>query len=1097
MTTLLERIADYNNLYWAWNKAKNIYQPGDIWFNELEVAGFEADLSNQLLGIREEILSGEYELANIYPIAYPKGRDEKGPRTRQTFWVSVRDQVAWLAVVNVIGGYIDAQMPFWSYGNRLYLTIFYEEDGQDRADRKYGYYRNTTRNLFRKWKQSWPMYRQHINLTARLMAKPEKEVKQNLEEAEQDVFSNNEKLDNRHPMQAAYLLPGYFSGGSKEHLYWAGIDLEKFYPNIRLDVVKKNIATVLAAMPDIQELMALIDRLLAFRIDLNGWNDRELGWITLTPGEPDFPHMPTGLFVAGFLANTALLAVDLQVKAKLEKNRNIAHFRFVDDHVILSTDFDSLINWINDYKALLKAAGVGTDINLEKTEPKALGEYYRAPEGMKPAVKERLLRAAKVASELDPDFPNPLMTQTLAKVSKIARTEFNLLSPEEEKTLIADVEHLLITEFPDHELRRDTRVSFAARMLSSMIPRMTIDSSKLYELHKGIAFNNKLLTDYRTAMEETINIGKKEKLAADITRISLDINNLEKNLDIEKKHLRKQEEQLSRRTVKLLIKAVHENHEKVRLWARLLEFFQRSGNEKPILVTTEIQKLIERKVTRKLSATFIYSLVLQVLATLVLDAIKVVGSNQHSQRKKRRALNFILHMLDPELLAALKKANNGKSKNYQQLSLKLFQCSLGTAIFLLQTEFPEQAPELSKGFLKKYGLLDWNHQPRAFFKSSGYDTGTWAWWLLNKLPAPPMGEPPLLWRQLNQFADLEKSIDRNLVFRYPRFLPLRLLNQLAHISADELRENEGVLFDITIGRYARHALQFLPEISRKTQPKSGQASLFAWIEWMHEKQQRQISAEHQTMQFDPRLGEWAALMIISKVAAAVNIAMTPTFDAEPAFTAYMCIHPNNFLLPNAWMDNQQGVLTWEALGQLFSEGEVTFRDPDELIIDKRYLPTFGLDPDKEFQAALNGLGSLLISLLAKHTSLPDKWNPLGQQQAWMGLARAKLKHVAVSSYTNDIIAGCFSPRNVETRWFKNIGLKENFSFDIADDNKLDPPSFADIDDFLKYIDMAMGRLKNQQISVSMHQPRQLTPVSLIQLKEKQYQQLLKGEDLNL
>jgi hypothetical protein len=131
------------------------------------------------------------------------------------------------------------------------------------------------------------------------------------------------------------------------------------------------------------------------------------------------------------------------------------------------------------------------------------------------------------------------------------------------------------------------------------------------------------------------------------------------------------------------------------------------------------------------------------------------------------------------------------------------------------------------------------------------------------------------------------------------------------------------------------------------------------------------------------------------------------------------------------------------------------------------------------------------------TAASIKKNPLGQQQAWMGLARTKLKHVAYSSYTNDIIAGCFSPRNIETRWFKNIGLKDNFAFEIDDDNKLDPPSFADIDDFLRYIDLAMRRLRDQQISVSMHQPRQLTPVSLIKIKEQQYEQLLNGEDISL
>src|SRR6202012_1176866 len=118
------------------------------------------------------------------------------------------------------------------------------------------------------------------------------------------------------------------------------------------------------------------------------------------------------------------------------------------------------------------------------------------------------------------------------------------------------------------------------------------------------------------------------------------------------------------------------------------------------------------------------------------------------------------------------------------------------------------------------------------------------------------------------------------------------------------------------------------------------------------------------------------------------------------------------------------------------------------------------------------------SLLAKNTTLPDKWNPLGQQLAWMGLARTKLRDVAVSTYTRDIIDGCFSNRNIETRLFKRWKINESFLFDFVPDDKLDPPAFIDIKDFLRYVDFAIKKLKIQQLSVSMHQPRQLTPISL-------------------
>jgi hypothetical protein len=63
--------------------------------------------------------------------------------------------------------------------------------------------------------------------------------------------------------------------------------------------------------------------------------------------------LPTGLFAAGFLANAAMLPVDKIVDKKLKTERTVAHFRFVDDHTILTYEFDKLCEWIEWYKDLV------------------------------------------------------------------------------------------------------------------------------------------------------------------------------------------------------------------------------------------------------------------------------------------------------------------------------------------------------------------------------------------------------------------------------------------------------------------------------------------------------------------------------------------------------------------------------------------------------------------------------------------------------------------------------------------------------------------------------------------------------------------------
>ena len=404
----INQIAEIKNLYWAWEKAKTFYQPGDIWFDELQVSEFEANLHTELLYIQNDILQNKYVLQPIKPVAFPKSKDkEEGPRTRQTFWISVRDQVTWLAVANILGRELDSEMPFWSYGNRLYISTFYESDSETgKLELNFGYYRNSTKHTYRKWSQSWPLYRRHITLTAKYLAKggssndlPEEA----LEERELEMLKVNDSLREQHPLKVKYIKANYWKNELSGELYWAGLDLKNFYPQLNLEVVKANIRTY---VPD-EPINTLLESLFLFKIQFDGWEDDECEKIKLERTEI-YSHMPTGLFVAGFLANVAMLKVDKEVNAKLTKQRNIAHFRYVDDHVILATSFDDLVNWIAQYQKIIEANKIGADFNTEKTQPQELADYLKAikannSEDDLGTSKEN----AKEATKLDPAFPSP------------------------------------------------------------------------------------------------------------------------------------------------------------------------------------------------------------------------------------------------------------------------------------------------------------------------------------------------------------------------------------------------------------------------------------------------------------------------------------------------------------------------------------------------------------------------------------------------------------------------------------------------------------------------------------------------------------------
>lgn len=1065
MSFLLNKITDHNNLYWAWLKAKSFYRPGDIWFNELEVSKFELNLAEELTIIREDILKGNYQLNYIKPIAFPKGRNDEGPRTRQSFWISVRDQVTWLAVVNIIGRYFDAKMPFWSYGNRLYISMFYDNT------LKFGYYRNTSNNTYRKWSQSWPLYRRHINLTTKFLTRKSNFIEE-LDSMEQKVIEINESLQ-KHPLKSEYLDKDYWNKNTGE-LFWAALDLEKFYPSIHKEVIYNNLVKYLPEEFKSEEFNDLVFRLLNFQIDYTGWSDEELAIVNLQAEDSNFPHLPTGLFVAGFLANIALFEVDKEVQNHLNDNRHIAHFRYVDDHVILATSFDELLNWIKMYEEILVKYNIGTTFNPTKTEPSGLAEYFKSmPDSEGESIN---YNEAKKQCELDPDFPSPLMTKTLSKVSKIAGTAFNLLSPEEEKNLISDVEHLLVTEFPDHELRKDTRVSFAARMLTMLVPQLSFDSNEEYRLHKNICIKRLVINQAKKDKSEE----NKPLIAVLEEEEKLYMSDLQK----EKTRLDGEEQRMALNTIKLLCKAIQDNHDKVRLWGRLMEFFLRSGIGNATILVGELKKLEQKREINELSKTFINALILQVLANLLFDALKILTGRDNSSKKKQRATKFLINLFHKDLFDYF--SSNLNYKEYEVTSLEKFMTACRAVISAIDSEDIKLPADIR--VLKI--IRESNSQ--IIDRKSKYDYSVWSWWLFSKLPRKNDGREPYLWYEIINGLPLDKVMNFNVLLLNLTKIPYRNIKQL-DLNLSGVDTNEAVLFDIykSIGDEANQ-LTIFSKIEKKDKPLDDSITLYEWIKWTNDESTSKKLDENQVPVFDPRLGEWTSLEIIRQVAMAIKErqeSWETLFVQEDDFSMY--IHPHNFKIPKKWCQENKNI-TWESLNIILGSGKnnIKIRSKSDLIVENRFMPLFNKNVEP-IQYVFYALGNLLVSLLSKDTYLPDKWNPTGFHQGWSDLARVKLKGIAVSTYTRTIISSCFSKRNIETKF--NRGLPK-LDFLIDDDTTFDPPELNNIDDFIALIEFALKKLKNQQLLVASQQPRQLTPISLVQLQKKEFSETM--EDNN-
>lgn len=392
------------------------------------------------------------------------------------------------------------------------------------------------------WNRSWPRFRHLLTATLKKMAFVPLDV------AEDEYVSSYNEVDDW--LKLRYLNDGYFipmNGGEdtsrhkndsskqkrkkiKQKIYWASIDITKFYPNINMRKLCDDMLRHCKLISvDTQTGEILVDKrtqwllqvLTSFRIHDDGIMTKdELELMGLDKDNlAKFNGLPTGLLVGGWLANIYLLDSDLRIASRLEKERSIAHFRYVDDHTFVSTSPKALVKWIRAY--VKELCELGLEINTEKFTPNPFILEYKvnAFEGddvndvnskisladvvLTKNWPDEFLETEDTANienwseysyyidkvtekcEIDPLFPSPLMTQTLEKISQIGSLDLALLSKRETKMVEHDLKTLIVADLPDEEIKEDTRVSFASTFLSRITISSSMDFQKLQMLRSA------------------------------------------------------------------------------------------------------------------------------------------------------------------------------------------------------------------------------------------------------------------------------------------------------------------------------------------------------------------------------------------------------------------------------------------------------------------------------------------------------------------------------------------------------------------------------------------------------------------------------------
>lgn len=1062
MRSFLSQVCDQLNMRWAWEKVKRASVPGDIWIDEADLALFEVHLGRELRSLGDDLRSGRFRMSPIRPMAFPKNPDGDGnPRVRQYFHFTVRDQVAWTAVVNVLGRYVDAQMPVWSYGNRLFRSAWIEEDLHGNKIRKVGPYRHSSGRIYRPFQQAWPLFRRHIALAVSAAAHGHSKVG-NLDDDER------EELGFQHRMHRADQCPFVLAENwtslptdlNKGDIYWASVDLEKFYPSIPLtacvDAISKSVPAELR--PEVQRLLKTLTQL---PLDLEGWTDAELKLIELDESRKTFRRIPTGLMVSGFLANAALLPVDQEVQQTLPRGR-VAHFRYVDDHVILAKTFEELMKWIDHYKDVIDRLGSGASINPAKTEPKALGELLGTSDTSKRVAGSDLWNRAQKECRLDPEFPTPLMTKTIALVSAIGRTDFTALEDNELSILSQQLEHLLLVDVPEAEMPERTRLAFAATRLARIAEVRLAAPETLDTRHSRSGQSQ------TTGSQATSRNGESPSL--DPIASLTGINDLEIHARLAG---------IADRVFGLVRRVLHERPDRVRLWTHALTIARRLGATGLALLFDDIDRYAHDPVNR-LAASYIRGNSYAVLAAETVRAAQLLVDTDAAGWRRAAALRSLR-----DIARFTNRGLPEADRWFVQKSLDQLCVGVYCATVLL-----EQSPgtlqllgeRLSQPFFDRGRALLTGHDVPPDLRVA------LVWWGCKFDLRKPVRRASDLILHLGALVEGLPESDDLWTF-FPADAPIAPLLRIASANRPTQANQEGWWFDALMGRIdhpdIRHVAALSPAASRVRKSLQGSEtgkflSLPVWATQIWGSRDPGIRKEW-------RLGEWTCLEIVRQAALLLSYT-AETLDQDylqrasrkDTDTRSHCAHPLNFALPSHLIDT--AAVSWQEWKHKLREpgiGVLRLAPQRRQIYDRRYAPLV-VSEISSAQNPIRGLGLCLFALLSRSFLLPVQWNGLGHESMLRHLPQLLRDEINYSSATLGILEACLQPRATENVFAR---LHQAWGQGFDDDTEHDPIGLIDTANLARVISIAQNELEANQISTFNQQSRQVTPVNLMHLTD--------------
>lgn len=1043
MDDLKSRFINQENFYLAFKKVKYYFTQLNEWYDPVELSSYEAILSSNISRLLNDIKNETYTPHAIEPLPFPKKNDSDGKeRIRQYFKIHIDDQIVWMAITNIIGSFLEEKMPFWSYGNRLYRPVWF-----DNGTVVKGSYTTTSEHIYRKWNQSWPFYRRHISMTIKTMAFNKKFTKEKLTDTREIEIYEQEEKDNW--KEFIYLNQDFWEIKNNQNLYWAGLDFKNFFPSINVNKVIEVIENALVrndgtARDDRDLILNTLRKMFKFPIDTSGWLDKneliDENKVALS-NIHEYYGVPTGLLAAGFLANVAMLEVDSHITNYVKTHKNIAIFKYVDDQIILCNSQKELFNFLQFYNELLLNSNTGVKFQAKKTTPGC----FKYEDNAFKLVKER-----EGENELNIDFPKPLMTHTLQKMSHLNEEDYDLADADELEESAKDLEHFLLADFPDTEMRRDTRMAFAAMKLCQLGKRIKpnfkkLDRSSPYIMDMAKAEYFKSISS--SSGNFTID---KNKESHKIQQIAIKLAKQELEAEIPIVISKYQ------RIFELLLKATRENPDKLKLWKRAVEFCFHTGLGDFNLIFKELDKI---KINRK-GKLYIRSYCLLVLSDLTLRSVNTLLANNGSFWKIYCQTESLRKFLQKTI--GVSHLEKGHSFPFVQITLSLFEL---TRLFASTRKYP----------VTMYVKTIRTKPIGEIYNASLNEI----WFLLSNLTTK---ERFKLWENWIDRLDLSAQISWSILFLFPNKIPDQTFNQMMLYGKNNdlrstdaynyMRETGGILFDVfeANSTVREKYLNDYPKLRNIINYQSDNyIPLNVWIKNLCETTTKGAW-------LDPRLSEWSLLEIIRQIAEAIsNRDKTKAYDifSENGHQIYK-VHPANYLVPRSWLALDKSKITWDIWKELVKRDKIVLLENETLIDDFRYLPITKLWETTDYGLFFGNievrtiiqLSVLMIRLLAKSFEWPITVNKTMFIDQLFSNALASIEKEPVSSDTRILLRAIFSKKDLD--FFMSY-----VSFDLDDGSKI-----KGLADFISKISEIQSKLEAGQLTLINNAPRQLTYIDI-------------------